>query len=89
MQHTFKTSGEAYDGSQCRDDVKDGDVLISEDGVVGFLFQAWPVAVTKNFGSLHTLASPIEEIEDHEPCHVAGFKAAVAVAKERGLELRD
>jgi len=54
--HYFDDTGEAYDASQCDDKIKDGDVLVGlDDQVVGFLFQAWPVAVTEGHGHFHTL----------------------------------
>ena len=47
----FSTTEEAYDASQSSDVIKDGDVLVAtEERVVGFLFQAWPTAVTDNGG---------------------------------------
>lgn len=56
MIHTFNSTGEAYDASQCRDDIKDGDVLtIPSEKVVGFLFKAWPIAVTPEPGEFHQL----------------------------------
>lgn len=55
--HTFGSTGQAYDASQCRDDIRDGDVLhIPSEGVTGFLYKAWPVALTVTRGQLHTLA---------------------------------
>lgn len=55
--HTFEDTGEAYDASQCNDNIKNGDVLIcTEDRVVGILMEAWPVAVTIERGHFHTLA---------------------------------
>lgn len=53
--HIFETTGEAYDGSQCRDDISNGDVLaVPSEGVVGVLVEAWPVAITKEHGAFHT-----------------------------------
>lgn len=52
--HTFDSTGEAYDQSQWRDDIHDGDVLhVPSEKVVGILYQAWPVALTKNHGEFH------------------------------------
>lgn len=52
--HHFESSGEAYDASQCYDEIKDGDVLvIKSERVVGVLHKAWPVALTPNFGKFH------------------------------------
>jgi hypothetical protein len=53
--HYFESTGDAYDASQCREDIKDGDILVvREEGVIGVLCKAWPVAVTKKFGKFHT-----------------------------------
>jgi hypothetical protein len=52
--HTFPSSGDAYDATQCRDDIKNGDILACEDGVIGLAW-TWPIAVTANYGKLHTV----------------------------------
>jgi len=53
--HYFNSTGEAYDETQCNDDIKFGDVLvIRREKVVG-VADAWPIAVTKKAGNLHTL----------------------------------
>jgi hypothetical protein len=42
----YTDSGEAYALTQCDDRIQDGDVLIvPREGIVGFLFQAWPLAI--------------------------------------------
>ncbi|REE61464.1 hypothetical protein BX257_4043 [Streptomyces sp. 3212.3] len=52
--HRFDDTREAYDASQCRDDIHDGDVLVvASEGVVGLLDQAWPVAFTEAHGEFH------------------------------------
>ena len=45
--HTFDSSVEAYDASQCDDDIANGDVLVvlSEDAIA-ILVEAWPVAIS-------------------------------------------
>ena len=59
--HRFETSGDAYDASQTRDDIRDGDVLVVEsEGVVGIMVAAWPTAVTQKLGAFHELASDAE-----------------------------
>ena len=56
--HLFDTTSRAYDATQTRDDIRDGDVLVVEsESVVGFLCAAWPVAITDEHGSFHTLAA--------------------------------
>jgi len=64
--HRFRSTGEAYDSTQCRDDIRDGDVLvIEEERVVGFLVSAWPVAVTELHGELHgPLPAPAREYRE-------------------------
>lgn len=62
---TFDDSGSAYDQTQVRADVHDGDVLhIPSENVVGFLMRAWPVAVSADRGVLHTLADPDDLVID-------------------------
>jgi hypothetical protein len=52
--HRFETTGQAYDASQTRDDIADGDVLVViSERVVGVLVSAWPVAVTTEAGAFH------------------------------------
>jgi hypothetical protein len=48
--HEFATSGEAYDASQYRDDIKDGDVLhVPSEGSAAVLLSAWPISVTPGY----------------------------------------
>jgi hypothetical protein len=57
----FESTGEAYDASQVNEEIKDGDVLVvKSERVVGFLFQAWPVALTEEFGEFHTVADGVD-----------------------------
>ena len=50
---TFANSGDAYDMTQCDDDLKTGDVLlIPSEKVVG-ISDCWPFALTKEKGQLH------------------------------------
>jgi len=53
---SFQSTGAAYDACQCDDTIKNGDVLHCErEGVVGLAW-TWPVAVTVEYGALHTPA---------------------------------
>lgn len=62
---TFDDSRAAYDHSQVRDDLHDGDVLhIPAERVAGFLLQAWPVAVSAERGALHGLVDPNDLVID-------------------------
>jgi hypothetical protein len=52
--HEFDDSGEAYDALQCDDNIKEGDVLVvRSERVVGVAVEAWPVAVTTEWGAFH------------------------------------
>jgi hypothetical protein len=52
--HNFDSTGEAYDASQVRSEIRDGDLLfVSPEAVYGFLFEAWPIAVTVQHGEFH------------------------------------
>jgi len=56
--HTFDSSGDAYNQSQYREDIKDGDVLsVPSENVHGFLNQAWPIATHHDGdpGEFHTI----------------------------------
>ncbi len=45
----FEDTKLAYDASQTSEVIKDGDILVAtKERVVGFLYKAWPVAVTGN-----------------------------------------
>jgi hypothetical protein len=60
--HTFGSTGEAYDASQCDDNIENGDVLIvPSERVAGVLVEAWPVAVTEQFGKFHTFQDGVEK----------------------------
>ena len=53
--HTFYATGEGYDLTQTDDDIHDGDVLaVPREGVYGFLYEAWPIAVVGGPGHFHS-----------------------------------
>lgn len=43
--HHFDNEVEAYDASQCWDEINDGDILHVSSGVIGILIKAWPTWV--------------------------------------------
>jgi len=52
--YEFYSTGNAYDASQCRDDIEDGDILlVPNEGAVAILVRAWPVAVSPNTSGEH------------------------------------
>lgn len=59
--------------------IEDGDVLVAEhDRVVGYLYEAWPVAVTQNAGSFHRSERP-----GPMPEHDDSFDRALIEAENR------
>jgi len=58
--HIFGHSGDAYDATQCNEDIKNGDILLIPDEQVVGLADTWPVAVTDEAGHLHTLKGSFE-----------------------------
>jgi hypothetical protein len=56
--HHFESTGEAYNRSQVDPVIKNGDVLVvDKEHVVGFLYHAWPLAVSEKRGEFHTYAT--------------------------------
>ena len=52
--HFFYSSGDAYDATQCNEEIKNGDVfVIPSEKVIG-VADTWPIAVTKEYGKFHT-----------------------------------
>ncbi|NGO67864.1 hypothetical protein [Streptomyces boncukensis] len=84
--HTFDSSAEAYDASQCRDDIRDGDVLVvPSEGIVAILNRAWPAALTTAHGELHTLTAAADAIEGGR--YKASVEAAMQAAARLDVEL--
>lgn len=50
----FDSTGEAYDATQCCEEIKDGDMLVIHSERVVGLAQTWPLAVTPAHGALHS-----------------------------------
>lgn len=74
---TFDDSPNAYDQTQFREDIHDGDVLhIPTEQVAGFLLRAWPVAVSPNAGALHPLTDADNLVIDG-----VDYSASVEVAR--------
>ncbi len=84
--HRFGDTWDAYNATQCRDDIRDGDVLVVEsERVVGFLDAAWPVAITKAHGEFHHLTIPAREHKDGR--FTASADLAEWLAAKLGFEL--
>ncbi|MFD9859743.1 hypothetical protein [Streptomyces alboflavus] len=84
--HRFYSTSEAYDATQCRDHIIDGDVLVIErEQVVGFLRGAWPGAITATHGELHTFTGDPRTIEGGK--YGASVDLAEQVAREIGAPI--
>ncbi|MGW3827819.1 hypothetical protein ACWEAF_37530 [Streptomyces sp. NPDC005071] len=85
--HRFDDTSEAYDATQCRDDIRDGDVLVVEsEKVVGFLVEAWPIAITEVSGEFHGLTVRVGEFRDGR--YLASAERAIELAGELGFPVR-
>ncbi|MEV8169604.1 hypothetical protein AB0O70_16915 [Microbacterium paraoxydans] len=86
--HHFDDTTEAYNATQCRDDIHDGDVLvIASESVVGFLRAAWPGAITAAHGELHTFTADPRTIDDGK--YAGSVELAEQIARELGAPLPD
>jgi hypothetical protein len=83
-QFRFRSTGEAYDATQMREDIVFGDVLIIESERVVGLADTWPVSVTKDAGKLHTYAPGHPPGDHFAPEHIA---EALRVARSLGYEI--
>lgn len=87
--HYFETTGEAYDATQCRDDVASGDVLVVESEFVVGVADTWPVAVTLACGHLHSPSAGFSLAECLAGRAAAGgIEAALALAASLGYPCR-
>ncbi len=85
--HLFNSTGEAYDATQCSEEVRDGHILlIPSEQVVG-LAHTWPVAITKSFGKLHTFANNQRSVA-LQPFMPQQLNNAMDLAQALGYELR-
>ena len=92
--HTFGSTGEAYNRTQTDDKIKNGDTLhVPSEGVVGYLHDAWPTAVTKAHGEFHQLVGSQKHNgpkgEGHQvcqSCHGAAGIPSPAMAKAMGVK---
>jgi hypothetical protein len=84
--HYFSSTDRCYNETQCSDQIKNRDLLVIEcDQVVGFLLDAWPVAVTKNYGALHTLKPSF--LDNASMAERLAWSYALDLARSLGYEL--
>ncbi|TPL66590.1 hypothetical protein [Mesorhizobium sp. B2-4-1] len=94
--HFFDSTGDAYDCTQCMEDIENGDTLVIPDEKVVGLADTWPVAVTAHAGNLHSLDDGNFETYLHQFGANAGervftddqIKVARAIATAWGFELQ-
>ncbi|MEV5131424.1 DUF6884 domain-containing protein [Streptomyces sp. NPDC053705] len=77
----YASTEEAYDASQCSEDMRAGDVLVVEaEQAVAFLWQAWPCAITVAHGEFHRAEGDPREVEANTgPSVRAAMDAAHAI----------
>lgn len=84
--HSFGSTGEAYDRTQYDDAIKVGDVLdVPSERVAGYLYSAWPTAVTSAAGDLHELTGDPRNAPS--PGYAQSHGAARSYARKRGYDL--
>lgn len=66
-----------YAETQCNEKIKDGDVLLCDNGVA-LMVSAWPVSISNNMLDFHVLANDItwETFEDGK--YLESYKLAIA-----------
>jgi hypothetical protein len=91
--HQFPSTGEAYNTSQWDSKITDGDVLfVPSEGVFGFLFEAWPIAVTVAHGEFHGPAVDRKPATRHQwvaahPAYAESWDIAAGWAIAEGAEI--
>lgn len=79
--HVFSSTEEAYGATQTRNDIRDGDVLsVPAEQVAGFLYEAWPAAVTTQRGDFH--GADLDALAGR-------YAASIAAAREVASEFPD
>lgn len=66
-----------YAETQCNDEIKDGDVLLCDNGIA-LMVEAWPVSISNNMFDFHVLANHLtwETFEDGK--YLESYKLAIA-----------
>lgn len=83
--HTFDNTTDAYDATQCNEEIKDGDVLVIESEQVIGIAYTFPFALTEYIGELHvTIANPRTR---EGGIFAAGVDRAEQIARERGWRI--
>ncbi|MCT9105390.1 hypothetical protein [Streptomyces mirabilis] len=83
--HHFDDTTEAYNAAQCRDDIRDGDVLVIETEKVIGIAWTWPFALTESFGELHVTTVNPRTYQDG--IFAAGVDRGEQLAREMGWRI--
>lgn len=98
-KHEFSSTFEAYDNTQWNEELKTGDIIIIKSEKVVGVVDTWPIAVTVEFGELHspnhtiTLEGFLEAMEANcsqfkqDVDFKESFKEAVNVANELNFKV--
>lgn len=78
----YDTSAEAYDDAMCNERIKNGDILVAfDDGVVGYLVEAWPTAVTAKHGQFHQWKDDVDPLTHEDGKWAISHRLALQVEK--------
>lgn len=81
--HIFHSSAEGYDYSQQFGAIRDNDILlVPSENIKGFMFKAWPVAISPEYGEFHTA-------EDIEGPYWDAHRLVISLAKGERPEFLD
>ncbi|MFI5783952.1 hypothetical protein [Nocardia sp. NPDC051570] len=72
--HIFTSTGEAYDHTQWRLDIKNGDILlVPSERIAGWREGAWPVAATDEAGQFHRLKDRVSSEATADDARLLGM----------------
>ena len=87
----FESTADAYDATQCNDDIHDGDILLIANECVVGVADTWPMAVTVAHGELHPTKPTISwhDIAVRTGIDYECFRAARELARQLGYPTKD
>ncbi|MFI1408861.1 hypothetical protein ACH4Y0_02810 [Streptomyces sp. NPDC020707] len=83
--HPFGSTTDAYNATQCSEEIHDGDVLLIESEKTIGIAWTWPFALTEHVGELHVTTADPRTYQDG--IFAAGVDLAEQLAKERGWRI--
>lgn len=84
----YPSTDDAYDAVQCDESITDGTILLVRDGesAVGFVMEAWPVAVTVEHGAFGVLTVAPEAFRDG--AYLDSWNQAARLARALGFPVQ-